>query len=100
MVIYMRRTKFNGNFFMCLLINMMINLEGAIPAVVLLILHFVFDISIWWFVGALGAWIVYLLIWMSIFRWAHTSSTEPQKVIENKNPYSVGAKKKDNTGQK
>ena len=86
----MRRTNRCGNFFMVLLINMMLNLEGLIPAAILIALHFFFDISIWWGVGAVVAWVLYLLIWMLILKWVGTSSSTPDKPKENKNPYSSG----------
>ncbi len=88
----MRKPKLNGNFFMCLLINMLINLEGAIPGAILLVLHFIFELSIWWSVGAFCAWIIYLLLWMAVLKWANSSSSKTE-FRENKNPYSVGAEK-------
>ena len=54
----MRRTKRNGSFFLCLIMNMLLNIEGIIPIIVLLVLHFVLDISIWWAVGVFLAWII------------------------------------------
>ena len=75
---------------MCLLINMLLNLEGLIPFAVLLILHFLLNISIWWAVLTFSLWILYLIIWMLIFRWANKSSSDSDKPKENKNPYSSG----------
>lgn len=43
----MRKTKLSGSFFICLLINMLLNFEGIIPAAVLLALHFVLKLSVW-----------------------------------------------------
>lgn len=71
---------------------MMLNLEGTIPAWILLILHFCIGISIFWFWLALALWIIYLLVWMKIIGWAGRCST-PDPPKENKNPYSVGKKK-------
>ena len=88
----MRRTKRTGNFFLCLLFNMMLNFEGTIPAWILLILHFCIGISIFWFWLALALWIIYLLVWMKIIGWAGRCST-PDPPKENKNPYSAGRKK-------
>ena len=88
----MRRTKRTGNFFLCLLINIMLNVEGSIPAWILLILHFCIGISIFWFWLALALWIIYLLVWMKIIGWAGRCST-PDPPKENKNPYSAGRKK-------
>jgi hypothetical protein len=88
----MRRTKLDGGFFLCLLINMLLNLEGTIPAWILLILHFLCDWSILWFWLALGAWALCLVVGMLLIRFANRCST-PDPPKENKNPYSVGAKK-------
>ena len=88
----MRRTKRTGNFFLCLLINILLNLEGSIPAWILLILHFCIGISILWFLLALALWIIYLFVWMKIIGWAGKCS-EPDSPKENKNPYSSGKMK-------
>lgn len=85
----MRRTKRSGGFIICLLFNMLINLEWSIPAWVLLALHFWLDISIWWFVGAFAFWILSIISWMSIMGWASDCSNTPDPPKENKNPYSV-----------
>ena len=88
----MRKIRNSGNFFLCLLINILLNLEWTIPAWVLLVLHYMLDWSIWWFWGAIGIWILDILVWMWIMRWASRGSSIPKKPKENKNPYSVGAK--------
>ena len=81
-----------GEFFAVLFFNMLINLEWTIPAWILLALHFIFGLNILWFFIALGLFFAGLLLWMAIFSWASgcRTSTPPK---ENKNPYSVGAKK-------
>jgi len=87
----MRRTRRGGSFLLCLLLNMLLNLEGAIPALILLGLHLWLDIGILWFWLALAAWVLGLVLWMLFVGWAagcETSSYRP-----NKNPYSVGMKK-------
>ena len=89
----MRRTKRGGNFWLCFLINLLLNLEGTIPAVLLLIAHFLFDISLWWSVGALALWILGMLLWMKFMGWAARCSNERTE-RENKNPYSVKPKGK------
>ncbi len=88
----MRKSKLDGNFFICLLINILLNLEGAIPGAILLVLHFIFEISVWWSVGAFALWIIYILLWMIIFGWANQASSK-NEYRENKNPYSVGGPK-------
>ena len=89
----MRKTKSNGGFLLCLLMNLILNLEWSVPAWILLALHFWLKISLWWFAGALGLWIALMLIQTIIIKWVNSSSkpTEPQ---ENKNPYSVGRPRK------
>lgn len=69
---------------------MFLNLEGLIPFVIILVLHFLFGISFWWAVLAFALWIIYLIVWMLIFRWANKSSSVSDKPKENKNPYSSG----------
>ena len=85
----MRKTKRTGNFFLCLLINMLLNLEGLIPAVILLILHFLLGWPIWWAVIAAAVWIIWLFIWMKLIGWADDCGSTPDPPKENKNPYSV-----------
>lgn len=75
---------------MCLLINMLLNLEGLIPFAILLTLHFLLDISLWWAALAFALWILYLIIWMLIFGWVNKSSSTLDIPKENKNPYSSG----------
>ncbi len=89
----MRKTKSNGGFLLCFLMNLILNLEWSVPAWILLALHFWLRISLWWFAGALGLWIALMLIQTIIIKWVNSSSkpTEPQK---NKNPYSVGQPRK------
>lgn len=90
----MRRTKRGGSFWLCLLVNMLLNLERTIPAWILLVLHFWLGWSIWWFVLALALWIVDILFWMKVMGWAADCSNTSDPPRENKNPYSVGVKKK------
>ena len=72
----MRKTNRSGSFLLCLLLNMLLNLEGLIPAAVLLALHFILKWSIWWAVLAAGLWIVYLILWMLFMRFAAKSSNK------------------------
>ncbi|MGN0114104.1 MAG: hypothetical protein ACI396_02130 [Acutalibacteraceae bacterium] len=89
----MRRTKRSGSFLLCLLINTLLNLEGLIPAAILLVLHFWLGLSIWWAVLAVGLWIIGIIIWMKIIGWAGKCGSTPDMPKENKNPYSVGNSK-------
>lgn len=85
----MKGTKRGGNFLICLLLNMVMNLRGAIPAVVLLILHFGIGLSLWWSFIAFGIWILGIIIWMLVIGWAGKCSNKPDPPKENKNPYSA-----------
>ena len=85
----MRKTHRSSSFLVCLLINILLNIEWAIPGVVLLVLHFVLDISIWYSIGAFALWILIILLWMLVMNWAAKCSNEPKPEKPNKNPYSV-----------
>jgi len=85
----MRRTKRTGSFWLCLAINLLLNLEGTIPAIILLVLHFVLGWSVWWAVGAFALWILGMVLWMRFMGWASAVSSEADRPKENKNPYSV-----------
>lgn len=86
----MCKTKQGSSFFPGLFINMLLNIVGLIPAIVLFILHFWLKLSIWWAVGAFVAWIIYLILWMAIIGWASRCGNARDVSKENKNPYSVG----------
>ena len=85
----MRKTKRGGGFLLCLLINLLLNLEWSIPAWILLALHFWLEISIWWFVGGLALWVLRICVDMWIIGWAAGCSNEKDPPKENKNPYSA-----------
>ena len=86
----MRRARRRGNFFLCLLINMLLNPEGLIPAVILLVLHVWLGWPVWWAVLAAGLWILWLILWMRLIGWAGKCGSTPDPPKENKNPYSAG----------
>ena len=87
----MCRTKRSGGFFPYLFINMLMNIEGLLPAVILFVLHFWLKISVWWSVGAFIAWILYLIMWMAFIGWAGKCGSVRDLPKENKNLYSVGS---------
>lgn len=90
----MRRTKLSGSFFICLLINMLLNFEGIIPAAVLLALHFVLKLSVWWAAAALIIWLLWLIVWMKIIGSAGQCGNTADPPKENKNPYSSDRQQK------
>lgn len=77
----------SGNFFLAFILNLVLNLEWVIPAVVLIILHFTIGLPIFWFWLAFGLWIGGILIMTLVLGWAGRCS-QPQPPKENKNPYS------------
>lgn len=86
----MRMTKRSGGFFFCLILNMLMNTDGLIPAALLLVLHFWKGWSLWWSVGAAGIWLLVIVLRMLLLTWASRCGSEPTPYQENKNPYSVG----------
>lgn len=85
----MRRTRRSSGFLTCLIINLLLNFEGSIPAWICLALHLWIEISILWFVGALLLWILCIILGMKFMGWATSVGNIPDPVKENKNPYSV-----------
>ena len=82
--------RFNkGGFFLCMLINLLLNLEWSVPAWILLVLHFWLGISIWWFIGGLFFWFLAIMVKMWIVGWAVRCGSEKDPPKENKNPYSI-----------
>ena len=86
----MRRMARIGDFLLCLLINSVLNPEGFIPAALLLVLHFLTGISVWWTVLATGLWISVLILRIFLIGWAGRCGSIPDPPKENKNPYSRG----------
>lgn len=84
----MRRPIRNDGFWLCTLLNMIFNLEWTIPAWILLALHFLLDISIWWFVAALGIWAAVMMLIAGVLNWANSCRTSTPRP-SNKNPYSA-----------
>lgn len=86
----MHRLRSGGNFLLCLAINMALNADGLIPAVLLLILHFWLGWPLWLTFAAAGAWLLILIVRMAILRWANCCGNVPDPPRKNKNPYSAG----------
>ncbi len=90
----MRHRKNNdGSFILAFVINLLINPEGAIPATILLVLHFVLDWPMWPFWVALILWPLGLFIYTAVLSWVVNSGSQPVPHRENVNPYSAGRKK-------
>ena len=84
----MRRTKRGGGFFLCLLLNVLLNWEGALPAALLFALHRWRGWPLWWAGLALALWIGGLIVWMLVIGWASDCGSRRDEPRENKNPYS------------
>lgn len=84
----MRRTRRSGGFFLCLLLNLLLSWEGAIPAALLLALHRWRGWPLWWAGLALALWIGGLIVWMLVIGWASDCGSRRDEPRENKNPYS------------
>lgn len=87
-----RKSKRSGNFLISLIFNILLNFEGIVPALALLVLHFWLKISIWWSVAALVLWLLWIILWTLFMSWANKCGNTPDKPKENKNPYSAGNK--------
>ena len=82
------KPKANGGFISAVVINLIFDLEWTIPAWLLLAAHFIFKISIWWFVGALGFWVLSAIVRTAVLTWLVRAGNTPDPPKENKNPYS------------
>ena len=87
----MKTLKRTGGFLLCLLLNMLFNLEWTLPSWVVLALCCFFGWHIKWFWISISLWFVGVLFWTLFVGWASRCSS-PTPYRENKNPYSVGAK--------
>ncbi len=84
----MRKVSAGGSFFLCFVMNVFLTFRWSVPALILLALHFILGISVWWFIGAVAVWFIRILIGMALIGWASRCSV-PDKPKENKNPYSA-----------
>lgn len=86
----MRRTRRSGGFWLSLLLNLLLNADGLLPAVLLFALHFWLHISVWWAVAAAALWFTAIVARMIVFRFANRCGNTADPPKENKNPYSAG----------
>ena len=82
----MRRTRRSGGFFLCLLLNLLLNWEGVIPAALLFALHRWRGWPLWWAGLALVLWIGGILLWMLVIGWASDCGSCRDEPRENKIP--------------
>lgn len=76
------------NFIGQFAVNLLLNFWGAIMSAVLLVLHFVLGIPLWFFWFGLIGWLVIIAAMTGLMTWVHhlPDVNDPPKV--NKNPYS------------
>lgn len=77
-----------GGFLLCVLINLLFDLWGILPAAVLLILHFWIGISYLYAILALLLWILVVLVRTAIITYAAHTGESAYIQRPNKNPYS------------
>ena len=81
--------KDRGGFFLCVLWNAILYFLWTIPAWILLVLHFTIGLPLVWFLAALGAWVLVIVLRTLLVMFARYGSAHRIPVPENKNPYSV-----------
>ena len=84
----MRQPKRQSGFLLSLLLTLLFNLEWTIPAWILLALHFVCGLSVWYFATALGLWVLMIVGKSVLLRLLNTAGQYKDPPKENKNPYS------------
>lgn len=77
-----------GGFLTSLILNFAVNLGWTVPAWVLLILHYVTKLSIWLFWGAIGVFVLVIIITTAAIFMAAKSGDAPEAEKQNVNPYS------------
>lgn len=83
------KKRCNGDFGLCYFMNLVFDLEWSIPAWLLLIMHFVLNWSIWFFVVAMGLFVIGVLVKTIFIGWAASVGKISDKPKQNLNPYSV-----------
>lgn len=85
----MRRCTSHSGFFLSFLINLLLNLDWAIPGFVFLglFLYFKSELFMWLMIASFALWFIAVLILSLLMTLA--CNTKPDPVKENKNPYSV-----------
>lgn len=88
----MQKFRFTGSFIISFVLNLVLNLEWAVLAFVLFLLHKFIKLPLWPCLAALGIWsggvLIITLVLYLIGPWG--SSAEPAEPV-NKNPYSASA---------
>ena len=85
----MRKTTCSGGFLLCFLINLILNFEGILPAVLLLAAHILWGWPLIFAGLALIVWLLGIFLWMLVFGWASRCGSHRDNPLPNKNPYSA-----------
>ena len=80
--------KNSGSRLISVALGLIFNLEWTVPAWIFLALHFLMGISIWWFIGAMALWVLFVVLKMFVFGSLVRAGSYKDKPKENKNPYS------------
>ncbi len=90
----MRRLKGLGRLLVNILVNMLLDPKGAIPAGITLALHFLAELPLWWTAAAVGLWALGIVLRMAFVRWASHwwEDTNPQKPEKKLTAGKSGAK--------
>lgn len=94
------RIRRNSGFLLSIIINIVFNLEGSIPAWILLGLHFWLGLSIKWFLLALFIWLFVIFLRTAVLSWVNKQNNISRPKLENKNPYSKTGYKPHNIDKK
>ena len=84
----MKEPKRKRGLFLSFLISLVFNLEWTVPAWIFLGLHFWKGISIWWFVGSIILWLIFVALRVLVFGSLTRAGNYKDPPKENKNPYS------------
>ena len=85
----MRRTRRSGGLLLCLLLNLLLNPEGAVLAAALLLLHFFLGWPLWPAIAAAAVWILWITVRTLLIGWASACGNAPKPYRANRNPYSA-----------
>lgn len=83
------RARRCGGFVFSLLVSLLFSLEGFVPALILVVLHFILGWSLWWAALAAAVWIAIVALRVAFISWVARCGNTPAPPQENKNPYSV-----------
>ena len=82
-----------GEYVLNFVLSLLFHWYWCIPAIILLILHFVLGISIWWAVGAFVLFVVGVRIFVHVLGWLVYMGNQDERPSKNKNPYSNNRRK-------